>query len=410
MLICVNVVQECDATTADSSTAAGIKIKNYVKTTLIEEISNFYQTSNFQYLADTTFSNLFRFYAMKKAAFILSLTIFLFACNNKKSDAPDVSNIKVDVKLERFDRDFFAIDTNNISAELDKLYNKYPSLTPIFLQNVLGLDSAATIPGVRSFISTTKKSDLFTTVNNVFKNTNALEQDFKNAFQYVKYYFPAYKLPGNIITIAGPVDAMAQSESGPTPNFLTPDFLGISLQFYLGKNFPLYSEPFFIENVAPEFRSRRFSKEYIIGDAMQLIVNDIFPSKNGGKPLVEQMVEKGKSWYLLDKFLPTTPDSVKTGYTQQQLNWCNENEGLIWGYIIKNEDLYSLTPSVIQTYIGEGPFTQGFSQELSPGNLGQWLGWQIIKKFVSKNPNMKPEEVMNTEAKKILDEAKYRPK
>ncbi|MBL7746712.1 MAG: hypothetical protein JNM19_04750, partial [Chitinophagaceae bacterium] len=76
----------------------------------------------------------------------------------------------------------------------------------------------------------------------------------------------------------------------------------------------------------------------------------------------------------------------------------------------KNEDLHSLTPSVLQTYIGESPFTQGLSQEDSPGNIGQWIGWQIIKKYVSKNPNLTPEELMKTEAKKILDEAKYKPK
>ena len=141
-----------------------------------------------------------------------------------------------------------------------------------------------------------------------------------------------------------------------------------------------------------------------------LVVNDIFPDKSGSKPLIEQMVEKGKRWYLLDKFLPSAADSVKTGYTQQQLDWCTENEGLIWSYIVKNEDLQSLNPAIIQTYIGESPFTQGFSQELSPGNMGQWIGWQIVKKFVSKNPGMKPEEVMNTAASKIISEAKYKPK
>jgi len=143
---------------------------------------------------------------------------------------------------------------------------------------------------------------------------------------------------------------------------------------------------------------------------MQLVVNDIFPDKSGSKPLIEQMVEKGKRWYLLDKFLPGIPDTIKTGYTKEQLDWCTENEGLIWSYIVKNEDLNSLNPTIIQTYIGESPFTQGFSQESSPGNIGQWIGWQIIKKFISKNPGMKPEEIMNMDASKIIAEAKYKPK
>jgi uncharacterized protein YjaZ len=122
------------------------------------------------------------------------------------------------------------------------------------------------------------------------------------------------------------------------------------------------------------------------------------------------MIEKGKQWYLLDKILPATADSIKTGYTQQQLDWCNENEGLIWSYLVKNEDLNSLNPTIIQSYIGESPFTQGFSQEFSPGNMGQWIGWQIVKKFVSKNEGMKPDEIMKTEASKILADAKYKPK
>lgn len=343
---------------------------------------------------------------MKKTSLIVLLAVSLFACKKKKG-IPDISDIKVDIKLERFDRDFFAIDTNDIWPSLTKLNKKYPSLTGIFLQNVLGLDSASAITGVKRFIG--MSGNLYDTVNTVFKNTDDLEKELIKGFQFVKYYFPQYKVPA-IATIAGPVDAMAQSSSGPTPNFLGPDFLGISLQFYLGKKFSVYNDPFFIENVAPGYRSRRFSKEYIIADAMQLVVSDMFPDKSGGKPLIEQMVEKGKQWYLLDKFLPTTPDSIKTGYTQQQLNWCKENEGLIWTYIVKNEDLYSLNPAVIQVYIGESPFTQGFSQELSPGNMGQWIGWQIVQKFVSKNPELKPEEIMNTEASKILSEAKYKPK
>ncbi|MBL0272495.1 MAG: hypothetical protein IPQ06_05350 [Chitinophagaceae bacterium] len=343
---------------------------------------------------------------MKKTVFILLLAVSLADCKKKKG-IPDVSHIKVDLQLIRYDRDFFTIDSNDVMTGLQELNRKYPVLTTIFLQNILGLDSASTLSGVKRFLSLS--NGLYDTVNTVFNNTGEIEKDFKKSFQFVKYYFPKYKVP-NIITIAGPVDAMAQSKTGPTPDFLGPDFLGVSLQFYLGNNFSVYSDPFFMENVAPRYRSRRFSKEYMIADAMQLIVSDIFPDKAAGKPLIEQMIEKGKQWYLLDKFIPESPDSIKTGYTQQQLDWCSENEGLIWSYIVKNEDLYSQNPAIIQTYIGEGPFTQGFSQELSPGNLGQWIGWQIIKKFVSKNPGMKPEEVMHTDAAKILDGARYKPK
>lgn len=344
---------------------------------------------------------------MKKIMFPFVLLVFIAGGCGSKKTGPDVSDIKIDVAIQRFDREFLAIDTNNVWRDLSALNRKYPSVTGIFLQNILGLDSASAEEGVRRFIFLSK--NLFDTVNTIFKNTDKVKQDFKSAFQYLKYYFPSYKLP-HLITIAGPVDAMAQGDTGPTPNFLGPDFLGISLQFYLGASFSVYKDPFFIESVAPEYRSRRFSKEYIIADAMQLIVNDLFPDKSGSRPLIEQMIEKGKRWYLLDKFLPNVPDSIKTGYTKKQLDWSKQNEGLIWTSLIKNEDLQSLTPSVIQTYIGEGPFTQGFSQELSPGGLGRWIGWQIVKKYESKNSDISPGELMKTDPKVILEEAKYKPK
>jgi hypothetical protein len=341
---------------------------------------------------------------MKRTAYFL-LLVFIISCKSKK-DIPDVSKIKADVRIERFDKDLFAIDTNNIESGLSGLSQKYPELTQIFVQNILGLDNADAVGGVKQFLSLSQS--IRDTVNDVFKNTDGLQKEFEQTFKLVKYYFPSYTIP-KIITIVGPVDALAQGSSGPTPNFLRPEFLGISLQFYLGKDFSVYSDPFFIEGVAPSYRSRRFSKEYILPDAMQLVIDNLFPEKSADKPLVEQMIERGKRWWLLDKILPTTADTIKTGYTKQQLDWCIENEGLIWSFIVRNNELYSINPAVIQTYIGEGPFTQGFSQELSPGNIGQWIGWQIVKKFMEKNPDMKPEELMNIEPKKILDEAKYKP-
>jgi len=341
---------------------------------------------------------------MKRTTYFL-LLVFIISCKSKK-DIPDVSNIKAGVRIERFDKDLFALDTNNIEAGLTGLSQKYPELTQIFVQNILGLDNADAVTGMKQFLSLSDSIRYH--INAEFKNTDGLQKEFEQAFKFVKYYFPSYNIP-KVITIAGPVDALAQGNNGPTPNFLRPEFLGISLQFYLGKDFSVYSDPFFIESVAPSYRSRRFSKEYILPDAMQLVIDNLFPEKSGDKPLVEQMIEKGKRWWLLDKILPTTDDSIKTGYTKQQLDWCTENEGLIWSFIVRNNELYSINPATIQTYIGEGPFTQGFSQELSPGNIGQWIGWQIVKKFMSKNENMKPAELMNVEPKKILDGAKYKP-
>lgn len=345
---------------------------------------------------------------MKKIYFSLLLALALAACKERKN-IPDVSSVKIAVETERFDQDFFAIDTNQLDNSLNKLQAKYPAFLNTFLQNIVGIADAG---GIRTFYRLYKP--VFDSSHLLYADFGPVEKQIEQAFRYVKYYFPSYKTPPVLLPVLGPMNSredFARMGSGDyTPDFIGPGFVGISLQFYLGKDFSLYHQQYFVNNVAPLYRSRRFSKEYIIADVMRLITDDLFPDKSNARPLVEQMIEKGKQWWLLDKFLPEVPDSIKTGYKKQQLDWAAANEGLIWSYILKNEDLYSNNPGTIQNYIGEAPFTQNFDQDLSPGNLGQWIGWQIVKSFAGKHSAMKPEEVMQATPKRILDEAGYKPK
>ncbi len=348
-----------------------------------------------------------------KRIFVLCLYIIvvLISCKTKNT-VPDVSRIKVDLTVERFDKDFFGTDSNSMVSGLSVLQKKYPGFLPIFVNYILGLgplraDNPTAYEGSKHFLHLTKP--LYDSAQTIFFNTDEIKNNFENAFRFVKNYFPAYKTPARIITLVGPIDGLAQMGTDHSTNFIGPDFLGISLQFYLGKNFSAYNDEYFITNVAPQYRSRRFEKQYIVSDAMKLVVDDLFPDNTTGKPLIEQIIEKGKQWWLLDKFLPQSADSLKTGYTQKQQEWCRINEGLIWNYIVTNENLYTVDPVSIQTYIGESPSTQNMP-EASPGNLGPWVGWQIVKKFAQNNAAFTPEQVMKSDAKKILEEAKYKPK
>ena len=118
---------------------------------------------------------------------------------------------------------------------------------------------------------------------------------------------------------------------------------------------------------------------------------------------------EGKYWWLADQFLPDTPDSLKTGFTGEQLKWCESNEGVIWNLLLQNDQLYSTDPSIIQMYIGDAPGTQGFPPA-APGNIGQWIGLKIVQAYVERHPDLHPEQLMKTSARTILDESKYKPR
>lgn len=346
---------------------------------------------------------------MKKTGFAFLLAIVLSACTGHKKDIPDVSGIKVSLAVQRFDKDFFSMDTLRLNTSLSQLHQQYPFLLGPFLETIVGVTDTS---GIKEFIRLHRP--LLDSSQKIYASFEPVKAQLEKAFRFVKYYFPDYQLPAAITPVIGPMNSiqdLARMTNGDyTPVFMGDNFVGISLQFYLGQDFSLYSNEYFINNVAPLYRSRRFSKEYIAADVMRGVADELFPDKSNGRPLIEQMIEKGKRWWLLDHFLPEAPDSVKTGYTERQLDWCRENEGLIWSYIVKNESLNSVDPATIQTYIGEAPFTSVFPQEESPGNIGTWIGWQIVTKFADKNPGMKPAEVMQAAPEQILEQAKYKPK
>ena len=326
--------------------------------------------------------------------------IFLFGCTDNKG--PDVSKIKVDVSIERFDKSFFSLDTNNIVAGLNDLLKKHPDFYTDFMQQILGVSGSDTNKVTHDVakIFIRGYSSMYQSLDKQYGDVSWLQKDVQKAFQYVKYYFPEYKNP-KIILFMGPLDAPGVA--------LTGSGIAVGLHQFGGKDFPPY-QSMEAQQLFPAYISRRFEPQYIVVNCMKAVIEDIYPDRSGAKGLVEQMIEKGKQWWLLDKFLPATPDSLKTGYPKQQLNWCEANEGLIWNDIITTQkDLFTKDPMAIQNYLGEAPFTQSLGPS-SPGNIGQWIGWQIVKKFASNNSSMSVSDVLKTDAGKLLEEAKYKPK
>ncbi len=329
----------------------------------------------------------------------LMLAIVFFSCNNEKE--PDVSGIKIELATSRFEQDLFSLDTNNLAPQLDQLISKYPSFGENFLSLVLNVDprwpADTAISYVKGFISAYR--NLYDTSAKVFSSFKPYENEIKKGLQFLNHYFPAYKTPKKIITYIGPLDGFG--------DILTEDALVVGLHHHLGKNFSMYKQSI-VQEVYAGYISRRFEPEYIAVNAMKNMVLDMYPEKNEEASLVIQMVEKGKRLYVLNKLLPAKDEYMLIGYTKEQLVACYKNEARIWNLFTQNELLQTIDNNVIKNYIGEGPKTQELGED-SPGNIGSFLGWQIVKKYMSKNKGINLQQLMNTPAETIFTEAKYKP-
>ena len=329
----------------------------------------------------------------------LILATVLFSCNSGKE--PDVSDIKIELSTHRFEKDLFSLDTNKLAPQLDQLIAHYPSFGENFLSTVLNTDPRWSADSATDYIKgfITAYRNVYDSTQKVFADFSPYEKEIRKALQFLKYYFPAYKAPHNIITYIGPLDGYG--------DILTEDAFIVGLHHHLGKNFSMYSLPW-VQEVYAGYISDRFEPGYIAINCMKNIVLDMYPEKNEDQSLVIQMVEKGKKLYLLSKLLPAVPEYKLIGYTDKQLKSCYSSEAAIWDLFVQNNLLQTIDNNIIKNYIGEGPKTQELG-EGSPGNIGSFAGWQIVKKYIEKDPGIKLPELMSTSAETIFQKAKYKP-
>ena len=337
---------------------------------------------------------------MRLITSLLIACIFL-SCNDHKENS-DVSNIKIDLTTRRFEKELFSLDTTRLATQMDQLISKYPSFGENFLYTILKFDQKwphDTIASyLQSFISYYRK--VFDTSEKLFHDFTPYQNEIKSGLQYVKYYFPSYKIPHTLITYIGPLDGYG--------NILDEDAVYIGLHQHLGRNFSLYKEPW-LQDTYPAYVTARFEPAYIsVSTIKNIIITDLFPEKNEDKTLLVQLVEKGKRLFLLNKFLPGKEEYILIGYTKQQLEESYKHEAQIWNLFIQNELLQSIDNNVIKNYVGEGPKTPELG-DASPGNIGSFTGWQIVKKYMDKFPKTTLSQLMSMDAETIFREARYKP-
>ncbi len=221
---------------------------------------------------------------MKKIAAIVSIIIFFMAACNSADKAPDVSDLKIEITTERFEKDFFKLDTLNMLAGVQQLQTKYPDFFNDFTEKVLGAEGNGNAGGaVMAFLYSYRS--LYDSSQLLFANFSKYETEIKKGLQLVKYYFPEYKLPSKIVTFIGPLDASYKTSFGLQGDILTNNAIGIGLQLHMGGNFSFYKSEQGMQ-LYPTYISANFEPAAIPVNAMRNIVDDIFPEdvKDVGSP------------------------------------------------------------------------------------------------------------------------------
>ncbi len=340
-------------------------------------------------------------YIAKQIYLIFSIGLILSSCTRNKKI--DVSNINIDVKIERFDHDFDAMHSKPMALQAAYLQKQYGSFYPDFIERILQVGSTKDttyFKPLRQVFAGKAYNDLKHDADAAFPNMDRQNASLTEAFKYIKYYYPQKPLPRVYAYISG---FQAQTTIGD-------GYFGIGIDLFLGADSRFYPS---LTNAFPHYLSRWFTPDNITPRVVEGIAReDMFPEDDNDKALLNKMIYNGKIMYFMDKILPDVADSTKIRYTTEQLKWCNEFEGKIWGYFLEQNLLYETDYQKIQKYLTEAPFTPGLGEKNeSAPKLAVWTGWQIVRKYMDKHPDVTlPQLMADKDAQKLLNESGYHPK
>lgn len=340
---------------------------------------------------------------------LLAGIIWFFARPNNSKDAIEAGlpertisapDVEVNLIIKRFDCDLLQLQglkPDQSSEAFQKLGKQYPWFLPFYAE-VLAEIIPARDPNFRlamlDFINNQYIKELYQDVQKAYQDESSFQAPLTDALRFYKHLFPKQPILPVYTMVSGFKYASTLTDSG----------ICLGLDMYLGRNYRFYPKVDFIH----EYQRKRLQPEYITPNIVQLLVEDLLGPEPQARVL-DGMIYRGKMLYIAKLIQPNTPDSLLTGYTAAQQAWCREFEGEIWAFLVQNKLIFSQELTALNKILNDGPFTNGMPRE-SPGRIGWWVGWQLVKTYMEQHPETTLEELIGARtADEIMREAGYQP-
>ena len=319
---------------------------------------------------------------MRKAIFLVLIPIIIFcSCDDSDKLANEVAKINVDVKVNRFDREF--ADAKPLDIPI--LKEKYPYLFPANYPDSIWVAK----------LQDTLQIEVMEEVGKAFPDFDSENEDLEWLFKYIKYYFPNYPIP-KIVTVTSEVDYNNRI-------ILTDSLLLVGLDNYLGSSHKFYQG-------ISKYIANDLDKQYMTRDVASAFAKTVVAPPRD-RTFLSQLVYYGKELYLMQRLMPQKTEAVIIGYAPEELDWATANEEQVWRYFIERELLYSTNSKLGPRFLDPAPFSK-FELELdneSPGKIGRYIGWQIVNAFMDNN-KITLQEMLTLPEEELFKRSGYKPR
>lgn len=334
---------------------------------------------------------------MRIGILVAFFMLALASCRNQSSQRAIEIKEPLKITIERFDKDFFSVNTDSLAMAIPHLEQKYGSFLLLFSERMVGIGS----PYQRHyglmmnrFINDYTVNRAYEACQKVFPNMDYAQSELSAAFSRYHTLFPQKIVPRVISFISGFNQSIA----------ITDSVLAIGIDKYLGRDNEVYQQLDF-----PRYLVYNFTPNRIPVDAVRGWVMGDFPYTDSVNNLISRMVYEGKIMYLTAQLLSDVPDSTLFGYSPAQMKFCKSNEQLMWTTLIERKLLFGTDQFMVAKFVNEAPFTTDFSHE-APGRAAVWIGYNIVTSYMKNHKNVSLAQLMAiTDEQRIFQGAKYHP-
>jgi hypothetical protein len=317
------------------------------------------------------------------------------ACKQKNPEVtlppqPEIKIPESKIAIKRYEMALFGLDKKHLKQGMAKLYPDYS----YFLGNQW--QDTMNILRIYNFLSDPNIRELYDITIQKYPDVSFLENDLTDAFKRYRQSYPDKTTP-HVFTYVSGLDI-------DNPVYYSDTAMAIGLDLFLGSDVTAYAKA-----GIPKYKTNRFTSEHILPQCMLAVSDNLVRVNEKSNTLLDQMIMAGKALYFLDVTLPDVKDEYKIGYSNDQLNWCRKNESSIWAFMIERQMLFSSDPQGVSKMMTDAPFTSGFAAE-SPGRLGAYLGWQIVRTYIKEAGNITLKQLMeDSDAQHILKVSRFKP-
>ena len=226
-------------------------------------------------------------------------------------------------------------------------------------------------------------------IDSVFGNTHLEEKELTKGLKNIAEKLPFITVPERVFFYNSGFNVA-----------IFPDgrFLGIGLEWYLGKNSEYIS--MLPPSNYPMYKKEKMEKSNLVADALRgFLLFSLYTEKTEENAL-NTMVFYGKTLFAL-KQCTGMDDNQVLNYLESELEWAESNEGNTWKRMVAEEWLFSNDQKLMTQLTSNGPFTPGFPQD-SPARLGWYTGYRMMCDFANEHKNENLKFIMDAPAEEVL--------